>query len=136
MLEADQSYLCQNSPTITLRQLFAAHALSSVRKHPLRIALQGLHNPQQFQHVNPPLTPVQVNEISGSDGGWHMKAKHEQIRRDVLFYRFIFRSQLTDAEGITGNRAPLQVPQLCKFLDSRRIDCKPIVIPYSLLLRR
>ena len=41
--------------------------------------------------VGSALAAVQVKarrEI-GSDGGWHMKAKHEEIDRDLLFYCFV-----------------------------------------------
>jgi hypothetical protein len=37
------------------------------------------------------LSAVQVKSRreAGTDGGWHMKAKHEEIARDLLFYCFV-----------------------------------------------
>jgi hypothetical protein len=32
---------------------------------------------------------VKTRRDIGSDGGWHMKAKHEQIKSDRLFYCFV-----------------------------------------------
>ena len=57
MLEAEQSYLCQNFSTINCINIrgSCAQSVQDIRKHPLRMALQGLHNSQQFQDVNPPL---------------------------------------------------------------------------------
>jgi hypothetical protein len=41
---------------------------------------------------------VKARRDIGRDGGWHMKAKHEQIERDLLFYCFVdFGRNLTDA---------------------------------------
>jgi hypothetical protein len=41
---------------------------------------------------------VKARRDIGSDGGWHMKAKHEEIKRDLLFYCFVdFGRSLTDA---------------------------------------
>ncbi len=41
---------------------------------------------------------VKARRDIGSDGGWHMKAKHETISRDLLFYCFVdFGKGLTDA---------------------------------------
>lgn len=40
---------------------------------------------------------VKARRDIGSDGGWHMKVKHESIARDFLFYCFVdFGRQLTD----------------------------------------
>ena len=40
---------------------------------------------------------VKARRNIGSDGGWHMRAKHEKIRRDLLFYCFVdFGGSLTD----------------------------------------
>lgn len=42
-------------------------------------------------------TQVKARREIGSDGGWHMKAKHETIVRDSLFYCFVdFGTGLTD----------------------------------------
>jgi hypothetical protein len=45
------------------------------------------------------LCPIQVKTRRdiGSDGGWHMKAKHENIRSDRLFYCFVDFGKTTDA---------------------------------------
>ena len=41
---------------------------------------------------------VKARRDIGSDGGWHMKAKHEKMSRDLLFYCFIdFGRSLDDA---------------------------------------
>ena len=41
---------------------------------------------------------VKARRNIGNDGGWHMKAKHEKMKRDLLFYCFVdFGSSLTDA---------------------------------------
>jgi hypothetical protein len=32
---------------------------------------------------------VKARREKGNDGGWHMKAKHEKISRDLLFYCFV-----------------------------------------------
>jgi hypothetical protein len=41
---------------------------------------------------------VKTRRNLGSDGGWHMKAKHEQIRGDSLFYCFVnFGNEVDDA---------------------------------------
>lgn len=40
---------------------------------------------------------VKTRLEKGSDGGWHMGAKHEQIASDLLFYAFVdFGRSLTD----------------------------------------
>ncbi|GJE57318.1 hypothetical protein [Methylobacterium thuringiense] len=40
---------------------------------------------------------VKARRAIGSDNGWHMKAKHEEIVRDLLFYCFVdFGSGLAD----------------------------------------
>jgi len=40
---------------------------------------------------------VKARLDKGSDGGWHMSAKHEQIASDLLFYAFVdFGRSLTD----------------------------------------
>ena len=44
---------------------------------------------------------VKCRRHLGSDGGWHMKAKHEAIRSDRLFYCFVdFGAALTDMPKI------------------------------------
>jgi hypothetical protein len=41
---------------------------------------------------------VKARRDIGSDGGWHMKGKHEGMVRDLLFYCFVdFGRSLTDA---------------------------------------
>jgi hypothetical protein len=41
---------------------------------------------------------VKARRDIGRDGGWHMKVKHEKIRRDLLFYCFVdFGKTLTAA---------------------------------------
>lgn len=41
---------------------------------------------------------VKARRNIGSDGGWHLKAKHEKMKRDLLFYCFVdFGSSLIDA---------------------------------------
>jgi len=41
---------------------------------------------------------VKARRDIGSDGGWHMSAKHEHIDRDLLFYCFVdFGGSLDDA---------------------------------------
>ena len=40
---------------------------------------------------------VKTRRDIGSDGGWHMKAKHENIRSDQLFYCFVDFGKTTDA---------------------------------------
>jgi hypothetical protein len=41
---------------------------------------------------------VKARRDIGSDGGWHMKAKHETMARDLLFYCFVdFGRALADA---------------------------------------
>ena len=41
---------------------------------------------------------VKARRDIGADGGWHMKAKHEKINRDLLFYCFVdFGKALEDA---------------------------------------
>lgn len=41
---------------------------------------------------------VKARRDIGADGGWHMKAKHEKISRDLLFYCFVdFGRSLSDA---------------------------------------
>lgn len=41
---------------------------------------------------------VKTRRNLGSDGGWHMKAKHEQIRGESLFYCFVdFGNEADDA---------------------------------------
>lgn len=50
--------------------------------------------------VGSALSAVQVKARRdiGSDGGWHMKAKHETMARDLLFYCFVdFGRSLSDA---------------------------------------
>jgi len=44
---------------------------------------------------------VKTRRELGTDGGWHMSAKHERIRGERLFYCFVdFRSQLTDQPSV------------------------------------
>jgi hypothetical protein len=43
---------------------------------------------------------VKTRRDIGSDGGWHMKAKHEDIRSDRLFYCFVDFGKATDARPI------------------------------------
>jgi hypothetical protein len=44
---------------------------------------------------------VKTRRDIGSDGGWHMKAKHEQIRSDRLFYCFVdFGRMPTDRPSV------------------------------------
>jgi hypothetical protein len=41
---------------------------------------------------------VKARREKGSDGGWHMKAKHEAMKRDLLFSCFVdFGGSLTEA---------------------------------------
>ena len=41
---------------------------------------------------------VKTRSHKGADGGWHMRAKHETISRDSLFYCFIsFKANLNDS---------------------------------------
>jgi hypothetical protein len=41
---------------------------------------------------------VKARRDIGRDGGWHMSAKHEKIKRDLLFYCFVdFGRELKDA---------------------------------------
>ena len=40
---------------------------------------------------------VKTRRDIGSDGGWHRKAKHENIRSDSLFYCFVDFGKTTDA---------------------------------------
>ena len=39
---------------------------------------------------------VKARRDIGSDGGWHMKAKHENMKRELLFYFVDFGKVLTD----------------------------------------
>jgi len=40
---------------------------------------------------------VKTRQEKGADGGWHMKAKHEKISSELLFYAFLdFGRPLTD----------------------------------------
>jgi hypothetical protein len=39
---------------------------------------------------------VKTRRDIGSDGGWHMKAKDENIRSDQLFYCFVDFGKTTD----------------------------------------
>ncbi|MGB7300592.1 MAG: hypothetical protein WBD34_14820 [Burkholderiaceae bacterium] len=40
---------------------------------------------------------VKTRRDIGSDGGWHMKAKHEELKSDFLFYCFVdFGKAVTD----------------------------------------
>lgn len=43
---------------------------------------------------------VKTRRDIGSDGGWHMKAKHENIRSDRLFHCFVDFGKATDARPV------------------------------------
>ena len=44
-----------------------------------------------------PLFRLKARRALGRDGGWHMKAKHEAMVRDLLFYCFVdFGNSLDD----------------------------------------
>ncbi|NUJ81913.1 hypothetical protein HUN39_18170 [Methylocystis sp. FS] len=43
---------------------------------------------------------VKTRRDIGSDGGWHMKAKHENIRSDRLFYCFVDFGKATDVRPV------------------------------------
>ena len=64
LLEAEQSYLCQNSPTITRRQLFAAHALSRFRISANTLLGSPLKAPtiRSNSNVNPPPASLIVRQ--------------------------------------------------------------------------
>jgi hypothetical protein len=43
---------------------------------------------------------VKTRRDIGSDGGWHMKAKHENIKSDRLFYCFVDFGKATDTRPV------------------------------------